>query len=86
MLLNLYVYNIYFLGDINWIEFINNPINELADDDDDYIPSMDTSFTSDDNNDYYENIDFDYLTEIKKRYYESEGFTIQTSSDDSSIG
>jgi hypothetical protein len=86
MLLNLFVYNIYFLGNINWIEFINNPINELADYDDDYIPSMETSFNSDDNNDYYDNIDFDFLTEIKKRYYESEGFTIRTSSDDYIIG
>ncbi len=57
----------------------------MADDDDDYVPSMDTSFTSDDNNDYYDNIDFDSLTELKKRYYEREEFTIQTSSDDSSL-
>ena len=75
----------YFLGDFNWIEFINNPINELADDDDDYVPSIDTSLTFDDHNDYYDNIDFDSLTEMKRRYYESEGFTIQTSSDDSCI-
>ncbi len=57
----------------------------MADDDDDYVPSMDTSFTSDDNNDYYDNIDFDSLTEIKKRFYERRGFTIQTPSDDSSL-
>ena len=43
---------------------IKNPINELEDDDDDYVPSIDTSFTYDDNNDYYDNIDFDSLTEI----------------------
>ena len=55
----------------------------MAADDDDYVPSIDTSFTSDENNDYYNNIDFDSLIEMKKRYYESEGFTIQTSSDDS---
>ena len=65
---------------------INNPINELEDDDDDYVSSIDTSFTSEDNNDYYDNIDFDSLTEMKKRFYESEGMTIQTSSDDSSLG
>ena len=46
---------------------------------------MDTSFTSDDNNDYYDNINFDSLTEIQKRYYAREGYTIQTSSDDSSL-
>jgi len=57
----------------------------LAKDDDDYVPFMDTSFTSDDNNDYLDNIDFDSLTEITKRHYEREGFTIQTSSDDSSL-
>ena len=65
---------------------ISNPINELEDDDDDFFPSMDTSFTSGDNNDYYDNIDFDSLTEIKKRYYEREyGITIEKSSGDSSL-
>jgi hypothetical protein len=57
---------LYFLGDLTWIEFINNPINELSDDDDDYVPSMDTSFTSDDNNDFYDNVEFDVRTELKK--------------------
>ena len=52
---------------------IINPTNELEDDDDDYVPSMDTSFTSDDNNNYYDNIDFDSLTEMKKRVKEAEG-------------
>ena len=52
---------------------IINPKNELEDDDDDYVPSMDTSFTSDDNNNYYDNIDFDSLTEMKKRVKEAEG-------------
>ena len=52
---------------------IKNPINELEDDDDDYVPSIDTSFTSNDNKNYYDNIDFDSLTEIKKRVYEVEG-------------
>jgi hypothetical protein len=46
---------------------------------------MDTSFTSDDNNDYYDNIDFDSSTEIEKWVYERKGFTIHTSSDDSSL-
>jgi len=64
---------------------INIPINELADDDDDYVPSNDTSFTSNDNNDYYDNIDFDSLTEMKKRYYEYEGMTFETSSDNYSF-
>jgi hypothetical protein len=52
---------------------IINPTNELEDDDDDYVPSMDTSFTSDDNNNYYDNIDFDSLTEMKMRFKEDEG-------------
>ncbi len=52
---------------------IRNPKNELEDDDDDYVPSMDTLFTSDDNNNYYDNIDFDSLTEMKKRVKEAEG-------------
>ena len=52
---------------------IRNPKNELEDDDDDYVPSMDTSFTSDNNNNYYDNIDFDSLTETKKRVKEAEG-------------
>jgi hypothetical protein len=64
---------------------INNPINELADDDDDYVPSSDTSFTSNDNNDYNDNIDFDSSIEMKKRFYDSEGMTIRTSTDDSSL-
>ena len=52
---------------------IKNPINELEDYDDDYVSSIDTSFTSDDNNIYYDNIDFDSLTEMKKRVSEVEG-------------
>ncbi len=52
---------------------IINPTNELEDDDDDYVPSIDTSFTSDDNNNYYDNIDFDSLTEMKMRFIEDEG-------------
>ena len=52
---------------------IKNPINELEDDDDDYVPSIDTSFTFDDSNNYYDNIDFNSLTEMKKRVYEVEG-------------
>ncbi len=52
----------------------------MEDDDDDYVPSINTSFTSEDINDYYDNIDFDSLTEMKKRFYESKGITIQTSS------
>ena len=57
----------------------------MADDDDDYVPSIDTSFTFDDKNDYYDNIDFDPLTEMKKIYYEYEGITIERSSGDSSL-
>ena len=58
----------------------------MADDDDGYVPSIDTPLTSDDNNDYYDNLNFDSWTEMKKRYYEYEKFTIETSSDDSSTG
>ena len=65
----------------------NNPINELSDDDEDYVYSKNTSFTVDDNNDYNKNIDFDSQFERAKIYYElTEGITIQnTSSDDSSL-
>ena len=77
---------IIFLGAICWIDVIKNHISECEDDDDEYVPSIDTSFTSDDNHDYYDNIDFDSLSEMKKRVYESKGINIQTSSDDSSKG
>ena len=55
----------------------------MEDNDDDFVPSSNTSFTSDDNNDYYDNIDFDSLTEMKKSYYKRE-YGI-TSSDDSNF-
>ncbi len=63
---------------------ISNPINELKDDDDTFVPSSDSSFTSNDNNEFNYNIDLCSFIEMQKRYYE-EGFTIQTSSDDSSM-
>ena len=60
---------------------IHNPINELSDDDEDYVPSNDTSFTFNDNNDRMKIS----IIEMAKRFNESEGMTIQTSSDDSSL-
>ena len=59
------------------MDVINNRINELSDDDEDYVNSTDTSFTVDDNNDYYGNVDFDALFERQRLYYElTEGITI----------
>jgi len=57
----------------------------LEDDDGDYVPSSDTSFTSNDNNDYNDNVDFYSFVEMKKILYESEGMSIHTSSDVSSL-
>ena len=56
---------------------INNLINELSDDDEDYVNSKNTSFTHDDNYDYNENVDIDSLFEMQRNYYETEGMTIQ---------
>ena len=69
---------------MNWVDVINNPKNELSDDDVGYVNSKDISFIVDDNYDYYGNIDFDSLFEKQMLYYElTEGITIQkTSSDD----
>ena len=65
---------------------VNNPINELSDDDENYVFLYDSSYTDDDNHDYDENDDID--TEFKKKiiYYISTGMTIRdTSSDDSQL-
>jgi hypothetical protein len=52
------------------MDVINNPINELSGDDEDYIYSIDMSFTDDDNYDYNENVDIDSLFEMQRNYYE----------------
>ena len=69
------------------MDVINNPINELLGDDQDYVDSKDTSFTDDDNQHYNENVDIDSLFKMQRNYYVmTEGMTIQnTSSDDSSL-
>ena len=62
-----------------------NPINELSDDDENYVFSYDSSFTDDDNYDYDENADINCLLEKQRNYYISTGMTIHdTSSDESS--
>ena len=55
---------------------INNPINELSDDDENYVFSYDSSFTDDDNDDFDENVDIDRLFEKQMNYYISTGITI----------
>jgi hypothetical protein len=50
---------IYFIGEFNWLDVMNNHQNELSDSDEDYLPSYGTSFTVDVNNDYNENVDND---------------------------
>ena len=65
---------------------VNNPINELSDDDENYVFLYDSSFTDDDNNDYDENVDIDPVFEKKRNYYISTGMTFHdTSSDDSKL-
>ncbi len=45
---------IFVIGELNWKDVVNNPINELSDDDENYVFSYDLSLTDDDNNDYDE--------------------------------
>ena len=80
-------YIIFVIGELNRMDVINNPINELSDDDEDYVYSKDTFLSVHDSYDYYENVDFDSLFERQRIYYElNEGIIIQnTSSDDSSL-
>ena len=62
---------------------INNPINELSEDDENYVNLYELSYTDDDNHDYDENIDIDPLFEKQINYYISTGMTFHhTSSDD----
>ena len=64
---------------------INSPINELSDDDENYVFSYDSSFTDDNNYDYDENVDIDYLFEKQRNYYISKGMTIHDTSSADSI-
>ena len=77
-----YSNNFLVIGELNWMDVINNPISELSNDDEDHVYSNDTSLSFDNNNDY--NVDFDSQFERAKIYIEiSERITIQnTSSDD----
>ena len=79
-----YSYITFAIDELNWMDVINNPINELSDDDEDYVYSKDTSFTDNDNNDYNENVDIECLFEMQRNYYESVGMTIQNTSSDGS--
>ncbi len=65
---------------------INNPINELSDDDENWVFSYDSSITDDDN-EYDENVDFDTNIEMQRNYYYlSTGMTLpDNSSHDSSL-
>jgi len=74
------------IGELNWKDVVNNPINDLSDDDEDYVCSYDSSFPDNDNNDYDENVDIDTLFEKQKNYLMSMGLTFHdTSSDDSKL-
>ena len=65
---------------------VNKPINELSDEDENYVFSYDSFFTDDDNNDYDENVDIDPVFEKQRNYYISTGMTFHdTSSDDSKL-
>ena len=52
---------------------VNKPINELSDEDENYVFSYDSFFTDDDNNDYDENVDIDPVFEKQRNYYISTG-------------
>lgn len=51
---------------------INNPINELSDDDENYINSYDSSLVDDDNKDYDENVDMSPYFERNMNYISRE--------------
>ncbi len=64
---------------------VNNPINDLSDDDEDYVCSSDSSFPDNDNNDYDKNVDFDIDFEQQMIYLLRTDMTFRydSSSDDS---
>jgi len=72
------------IGDLNWKDVINNPINELSDDDGSYEFSYHSSITDDDN-DYDENIDFDTLYENQRTLFQmTTGMTLPDTSSNNS--
>ncbi len=78
-----YSNKIFVIGELNWKDVINNPINELSEDEN-YVFLYDSSYTDDDNNDYDENVDMDPLFEMQMNYYISTGMNFHnTTSDDS---
>jgi hypothetical protein len=81
-----YSNKIFVIGELFWKAVINNPINELSEDDENYVCLYDSSYTDDDNDDYDENVDIDPLFEKQMNYYMSSGSIIHnTSSDDSKL-
>ena len=81
-----YSNKIFVIGELNWKDVINNPINELSEDDENYVFLYDSSYTDDDNNGYDENVDIDPLFEKQMNYYMFTGMIFHnTSSDDSKL-
>jgi hypothetical protein len=81
-----YSNKIFVIGELNWKDLINNPTNELSEDDENYVVLYDSSYTDDDNHGYDENVDIDSLFEKQMNYYMSTGMIIHsTSSDDSKL-
>ena len=79
-----YSNKIFVIGELNWKDVINNPINELSEDDENYVFLYHSSYTDDDNKDYDENVDMDPLFEKQMNYYMSTGMIFHnTTSDDS---
>ena len=65
---------------------VNNPINELSEDDKNYVFLYDSSYSDDDNHDYDENVDIDSEFEKQINYYNSKGISIYyPSSEDSQL-
>ena len=63
-----YSNKIFVIGELFWKDVINNPINELLEDEENYVFLYDSSYTDDDNDDYDENVDIDSLFEKQMNY------------------
>ena len=72
------------IGELNWKDVVNNPLNELSEDDENYVCLYDSSYTDDDNHDYDENVDMDPLFEKQMNYLMSTGLITHTTTSDNS--
>jgi len=72
------------IGELNWKDVVNNPINELSDDAENYVFSSDSSLIDDANHDYDENVDIDPLFEKQRNYLISMGMTFHDTTSDNS--